>query len=200
MSDLRKIFETKDFVVNTNIVKNINHLDINLDEFLLVLYFINVSCYLNTEDIKDKLGFDEEKIVNTFTSLVNKKYIEMVVTNNNGEVIEKINLDPFYDRLLLNSKTENDNKETDIYALFEHELGRTLSSFEYELINKWIENGVSEETIKEALKEAILNNVRNFKYIDKIIYEWSKNGVKKRVNEEKSLEEMFEYDWLDDNE
>ena len=41
--------------------------------------------------------------------------------------------------------------------MFERELGRTLSSFEYELINKWIENGVSEETIKEALKEAILN-------------------------------------------
>ena len=199
MSDLRKIFETKDFVVNTNIIKNINHLDITLDEFLLVLYFINVSCNLNTEDIKEKLGFDEEKIVNTFTNLVNKKYIEMVVTNNNGEVLEQIKLDPFYDRLLLNSDTDN-TSENDIYQLFERELGRTLSSFEYELINKWIEKGVSEETIKEALKEAILNNVRNFKYIDKIIYEWSKNGVKKRVKEEKQTEEMFDYDWLDDNE
>lgn len=199
MSDLRKIFETKDFVVNTNIIKNINHLDITLDEFLLVLYFINISCNLNTDDIKAKLGFDEDKIVNTFTSLVNKKYIEMVVTNNNGEVIEKINLDPFYDRLLLNSDTDK-SKEEDIYALFERELGRTLSSFEYELINKWLESGVSEDTIKQALKEAILNNVRNFKYIDKIIYEWSKNGIKKRVKEDKSLEEMFEYDWLDDNE
>ena len=181
------------------IIKNINHLDITLDEFLLVLYFINVSCNLNTEDIKEKLGFDEEKIVNTFTNLVNKKYIEMVVTNNNGEVLEQIKLDPFYDRLLLNSDTDN-TSENDIYQLFERELGRTLSSFEYELINKWIEKGVSEETIKEALKEAILNNVRNFKYIDKIIYEWSKNGVKKRAKEDKSLEEMFEYDWLDDNE
>ena len=199
MSDLRKIFETKDFVVNANVIKNINHLDISLDEFLLVLYFINVSCNLNTDDIKAKLGFDEDKIVNTFTSLVNKKYIEMVVTNNNGEVLEKINLDPFYDRLLLNSDTDK-SKEEDIYALFERELGRTLSSFEYELINKWLESGVSEDTIKQALKEAILNNVRNFKYIDKIIYEWSKNGIKKRVKEDKSLEEMFEYDWLDDNE
>ena len=199
MSDLRKIFETKDFVINTNIIKNISHLDINIDEFLLLLYFINVSCNLNSDDIKEKLGFDEERIVNTFSSLVNKKYIEMVVTNKNGEVIEQINLDPFYDRLALNSNTNN-NKESDIYSLFEIEFGRTLSSFEYELINKWIESGVSEETIKNALKEAILNNVRSFKYIDKIIYDWSKNGVKKRIKEDKSLEEMFEYDWLDDNE
>ena len=75
-----------------------------------------------------------------------------------------------------------------------------MSSYEYELINKWLQQGVSEETIKNALKEAILNDVRNFKYIDKIIYEWTKNGVKKRVKEEKENEEMFDYDWLDDNE
>ena len=199
MSDLRKIFETKDFIVNTNIVKNISKLDISLDEFLLVLYFINVSCDLNTDDIKDKLGFDEERIVNTFSSLVNKKYIEMEVTNKNDEVIEKINLAPLYDRLILNSDKDNDSSN-DLYQLFERELGRTLSSFEYELINKWLERGVKEETIKEALKEAILNDVRSFKYIDKIIYDWSKNGVKKRIQEEKTLEEMFEYDWLDDNE
>ena len=198
MSDLRSAFTNKDFVINSNIIKCISNLDITLDEFLLVLYFINVSSNLNTEDIKDKLGFEEEKIVNTFSSLLNKKYIEMVVSNKNGEVIEQISLDPLFDRLALSKKTED--KSVDIYALFEKELGRTLSSFEYELINKWIENGVSEETIKEALKEAILNNVRNFKYIDKIIYEWSKNGVKKRIKNDKQSEEIFDYDWLDDNE
>ena len=74
------------------------------------------------------------------------------------------------------------------------------NKFEYEIINKWIENGITEETIKGALKEAILNNVRNFKYIDKIVYEWSKNGVKKKIKEEKSNNELFDYDWLEDNE
>ncbi len=197
MSDLRSVFESKDFVINSNIVKCISNIDITLDEFLLILYFINVSPLLDTDDIKNKLGFDDEKAFNTFSSLLNKKYIEMIVDNKNGEVIESVKLDPLYDRLALNKKTES--KSTDIFALFESELGRTLSSFEYELINKWLDSGVSESTIKEALKEAILNNVRNFKYIDKIIYEWSKNGVKKRNKEEKELD-MFDYDWLDDNE
>ena len=198
MSDLRKIFESKDFVINSNIVKSISTIDITLDEFLLVLYFINISCYLDTENIKDKLGFDDEKTYNTFSSLLNKKYIEIEVTNNNSGVLEKVKLEPLYDRLALNKKIETN--ETDLYSLFERELGRTLSSFEYELINKWIEDGVSENTIKEALKEAILNNVRSFKYIDKIIYDWTKNGTKKRAKEEGKLEDMFEYDWLDDNE
>ena len=200
MSDLRKDFETKDFVVNSNIIKNISALDINLDEFLLILYFINVSLYLDTEDIKNKLGFNEEKAFNTFSSLLNKKYIEMDVSNKNGEVIEKIKLDPLYDRLVFSVNNENSSTTNDIYGFFERELARTLSSFEYELINNWLEKGYSEETIKEALKEAILNNVRSFKYIDKILYDWSKKGVKERTREDKSLEEMFEYDWLDDNE
>lgn len=205
MSDLRNMFTSKDFVINSNIVKCISAIDITLDEFLLVLYFINVSSLLNTEDIKEKLGFDEEKIFNTFTSLINKKYIEMVVTNNNGEVIEQIKLDPLYDRLALNKKTDSTNNK-DIYAMFESELGRTLSSFEYEMINKWLEKGVSEETIKSALKEAVLNGVRSFKYIDKIVYEWSKKGIKNKIKEEKQKEEkteddsILDFEWFDENE
>ncbi len=198
MNDLRSAFKSKDFVVNSNIIKCISDIDISLDEFLLVLYFINVSCYLDTDDIQEKLGFSEDKVFNTFSSLVDKKYIEMVVTNKNGEVIEQIKLDPLYDRLALNKKTETSN--SDIYSLFESEFGRMLSSFEYEMISKWLESGVDEDTIKKALKEAILNNVRSFKYIDKIIYEWTRNGVKKTIKEEGTLEDMFEYDWLDDNE
>ena len=197
MSDLRNMFTSKDFVINSNIIKCIKSLDISLDEFLLILYFINISCELNTEDIKDKLGFDEDTVFNTFNSLINKKYIEMDVKNNNSVIIEMIKLDPFYDRLALNKKT--DDNTTDIYSLFEQELGRTLSSFEYEIINKWIEKGISEDTIKRALKEAILNGVTNFKYIDKIIYDWSKNNVK-QIKKKETLEDLFDYDWLDDNE
>lgn len=203
MSDLRNIFTSRDFVINSNIVKCISSIDITLEEFLLVLYFINISSFLNTDDIKEKLGFDDEKIFNTFTSLINKKYIEMVVTNNNGEVIEQIKLDPLYDRLAFNKKTENVDSK-DIYAMFESELGRTLSSFEYEMINKWIEKGVEEETIKNALKEAVLNNVRNFKYIDKIIYEWTKKGIKNKIKDDNKKDthedDILDFEWFDENE
>jgi DNA replication protein len=198
MKELRNEFLTKDFIVNSNIIKSISNIDITLDEFLMILYFINVSYNLDVESIKDKLGFNEEKAVNVFSSLINKKYIEMVVSNVNGNVVEIVNLDPLLDRLVLNKRTEDVN--TDIYAVFESELGRTLSSFEYEMINDWLNKGTSEETIKEALKEAILNNVRNFRYIDKIIYEWNRNGVKKRIKEEKTLIDMFDYDWTSENE
>ncbi len=196
MSDLRKMFTSKDFVINSNIIKCISGLNITLDEFLLILYFINVSDTLNTNDVKDKLGFDEKKASTTFGSLLDKKYIEINVTNKNGEIVEKISLEPLYDKLALNKQVESN--DIDIYALFEKELGRTLSSYEYEMINKWLEDGVSDNIIKGALKEAILNGVKNFKYIDKIVYEWNKNGIKNKAREEKQKEEMFDGDWLDE--
>ena len=198
MKELRNEFLIKDFVVNRNIVKSIGNIDITLDEFLMVLYFINVSYDLDVESIKAYLGFDEEKAVSVFSSLMNKKYIEMDVSNVGGKVIEQMCLDPLFDRLVLNKKTED--KSSDIFGMFESELGRTLSSFEYEMINSWISNGVSDEMIRDALKEAILNNVRSFKYIDKIIYDWTRNGVKKRIKEERMQETLFDYDWTSDDE
>ena len=177
----------------------VNSLDIDLKEFLLVLYFINVSPILDSEDIKDKIGLSEEDMVNSFSSLLNKKYIELDVSNKNGEVTERVKLDPLYDRLVMNKKIEKNSD--DIYSLFENEFSRTLSPMEAEMINGWIEKGASEDMIKKALKEAVLNGVRNFKYIDKIVYEWSKKDVKKHVKEEdESKEELFDYNWLDDNE
>ena len=197
MSDLRASFTTKDFIINSNIIKCISELDITLTEFLLILYFINFSCSLDMDDIKNKLGLSDTQIFESFNSLVNKKYIEMKVENKGEEVIETIKLDPLYDRLALNKKIENNSE--DLYALYEKELGRTLSSFEYEMINKWKEMGVSEEIIKGALKEAILNGVTSFKYIDKIVYEWSKNGIKKNARKESDYREIDDYNWLEED-
>ena len=55
MSDLRSVFTSRDFIINSNIVKCISKIDITLKEFLLVIYFINISSYLNNDDITNKL-------------------------------------------------------------------------------------------------------------------------------------------------
>ena len=81
---------------------------------------------------------------------------------------------------------EEKKEETpNIYSLFEKEFGRTLSPMEYEIIGAWIENGTSEETIKLALKEAVYNQASSLRYIDKIISEWTKKGIKTEEDVEK---------------
>ena len=78
---------------------------------------------------------------------------------------------------------------------------------ECEIINAWLDN-YSEELINEALKEAVWNNVKTLRYMDKILFEWGKKGIKNKEDVEKNKkernedkkEELFEYNWLEDDE
>ena len=43
----------------------------------------------------------------------------------------------------------------------------------------WLdEDQHSPEIIKAALKEAVISGKLNFRYIDRILFEWKKNGIK----------------------
>ena len=82
------------------------------------------------------------------------------------------------------------------------------------MINGWLISGTPEEIVLGALREAIYNGVSNFRYIDKIIYEWEKKGFKtmddvnKHIrsrredkNKDKVItkkeQDILDYDWLD---
>ena len=76
----------------------------------------------------------------------------------------------------------------------------------------WVENGFTEEVMREAVKEATFNGVSNLRYIDKILYEWDKLGIKtkeevenhrQRHKERRKEEEpidVFDYDWFEEDE
>lgn len=197
MLDLKSKYQEKNFQINKLILKSIKTLNLSLNEFLLLMYFINEKNSLDLENIKDTLGLTDEEVLNTYSDLVSKCLIEVIVNRENGKVVETISLDMFYDKLILNSKeNKSEIKETDIFSKFENEFGRSLSPIEYETINNWINNGVKEETIISALKEAVLNGVTNLRYIDKIIYEWTK---KSNMKEREEYKELFDYDWLGAN-
>lgn len=194
MDRLREIIKEKDFVISPLILKNIKKFNLSLNEFLLLLYFINVDSELDTSKINKCISLLEEEILSSFDNLVSKGLVEVKVNKTNGKITEEISLDNLYNKLLLN--LPEDKKETDIYSVFENEFSRTLSPMEYETINKWLEGGVSEDIIKSALKEAVLNGVYNLRYIDKIIYEWTKKRIK--ISNDTGSTQVFDYNWLDD--
>lgn len=198
MKEMKEVIKSKVFTINEFILKNIKNIDIDLNEFLLILFFINVSNSLNIKLINKYLNLNEEEILNIFNSLINKKLIEIIVKKNGKQLEEEISLDIFYDKLILSSD-KKENKETDIFSMFENEFGRTLSPIEYETINSWLENKIEEDIIKKALKEAVLNGVTNLRYIDKIIYEWNKNKIKKSNNSKEEIVELFDYNWLEED-
>lgn len=195
MDDLKKSFKQKSFQINPLILKNLKVLSLTLEEFLLIVYFINEEPFLDLEKIKDVLGFSDEEILNIYSELLSKGLIEVIVEKKDNRVSETISLELFYDKLVLGSSKKDDNSK-DVFSKFESEFGRTLSPIEYERINSWISSGVSEDMIINALNEAVINGSPNIRYIDRIIYEWSK---KKSGSNQEEYKELFDYDWLGDS-
>ncbi len=201
----------KNYVINEQIIKEIKNLNLNIDEFVLIMFFINSdNKKLDLQNISDHTYFSDQDILSTINALVEKKLIEIVSKKDErGKFADYINLDGLDDYLnsLNDTKSVNNTKE-DIYSIFEKEFGRTISSMEYEIINAWLEKGYSKDIIISALKEAVYNGVNNLRYIDKILFEWDKKGIKnkedidnymKRKNTDKSKDDLFDYNWLEDD-
>ena len=206
-------FKCQKYITNSLFIKKALSLKLSLEEFLMLTYFDNdYNNYLNMDELSKNIGISSEKAYEIFTSLLSKKLIDIKTEKDiEGRLIEKVNLDNFYKMILEEEiKTEKQAKKNDIYEEFETEFARPITSMEYEIINAWLEHNYSEELIIGALKEAVYNGVRNLRYIDKILYEWNKKGFKtmndvnnhleKREIREKEDSELFDYNWLDDEE
>lgn len=210
-SILEGLIKEKDYTFKKLLFKLIKDFDLSLEELLLLVYFIN----------QDKPVFDIKKIslitylssneiMAAFSSLTGKGLVSIKTSKEDGKITEVIDITNTY-RAMVSDININIKKQTttNIYTIFEKEFGRPLSPVEYEIIKAWITSGISEELIKGALKEAVFNNVRNLRYIDKILSEWEKKGFKsvddvdsylKKKESNNPKQELFDYNWLEDEE
>ena len=203
------LFQTK-FIITEWEIKEIRKYELNFNEATILLYFINQKKpLLNIPEIKQVLGMNESLIMETFSSLLTKKIISLVMQKNEeGKLEEIINLDNFYHGIEEKyQQTDYNEKSSNIFSKFETEFGRPLSPMELEIINGWLNDNMNEELILCALKEAVYNGVSNMRYIDKILYEWRKKGYKSPTDISKGLNKknedakapLFDYDWLSDD-
>ncbi|WP_151734517.1 DnaD domain-containing protein ['Paenibacillus yunnanensis' Narsing Rao et al. 2020] len=66
-----------------------------------------------------------------------------------------------------------------LFGIFEKEFGRPLSPMECETISGWVDQDrYPEDLILLALKESVFAGKVHFRYIDRILLEWSRNRVK----------------------
>ena len=218
-SKLLEIIKKGSFVVPYYLFQLRSELSATLEEFIFLVYLMNLGnkIVFDTEKMANDLNISIEEIMNMIDSLSQKKYLSVeVIKNDKGIMEEYVVLDLFYDKISMILMEEmnqvNETDKTNIYEKIEKEFGRPITAIEYEIIKSWLENGTSEELISEALKEAVYNGVTNLRYIDKILYEWTKKGIetkddveKNRVQhreekKESSKLELFDYDWFDDDE
>lgn len=194
-------------IIPNYFIKYYKKFDLENNELLMLIYLLNCNekLILDNKKISKDLYLEENEVLNIISSLIEKNYISIEMSKNNGIIEEYISLDLFYEKI--NScLIENDKKDnsSDIYSKFEKEFGRTLSPVEYETISKWIESNIPLELIEAALKEAILSGVNSIRYIDKILFEWNKKGYKtssdiiSKNKKDEYIEEIYDYDWLNE--
>lgn len=104
---------------------------------------------------------------------------------------------------ILNNKYNNINNNNNIYDFLQKELGRTLSTTEIEKVKEWEDN----ELTRYAVKVAVLNGAYTINYIDAIIYNWQKLGIKSvsqaqeetKRHRDKKINKKIDYtpEWFD---
>jgi DNA replication protein len=86
---------------------------------------------------------------------------------------------------------QKDEEERNMFSIFEKEFARPLSPMECETISGWLDQDrYQEELILLALKEAVFAGKVHFRYIDRILLEWSRNRVK-NVQDAKAYTQRF---------
>ncbi|KGP75940.1 DnaD-like protein [Desulfosporosinus sp. Tol-M] len=78
------------------------------------------------------------------------------------------------------STPKNPSMENLVHT-FEQELGRLLTHLECENLDRWLASHFSEELIIEALRRGVSAGIRNFRYLDSILREWQKKGLRTRA-------------------
>ena len=208
MDKVVNLLKDKDFTIPKLLLKNYKKLNISESELIILVFLINNSEY-NPKEIASIMDIKLPLLLEMISQLESKGILKIELKNINGINTEVCNLDNLYEKLsLLVIKKEEAKDNKSIYDVFETELGRTLSPIEYELVGEWL-NDNTEEILKLALREATYNGVSNFRYIDRIIHEWKKKGIKTRddviknneefrKNKSEKKQELFDYDWLNE--
>lgn len=211
------LFKYGNIVIPLSLFQNYEKFHLELKDFIFLMYLYNFGDGMpfNPNKISSDLGISLKDVMQSISNLSDKHYIEVKVVENEKKISEDIiSLSYFYEKLsiiFLDQAFSSEEISTSCFEFIEKEFGRTLSPTEYEIIKAWTLGGNSDELIMEAVREATFNGVNNLRYIDKILYEWGKRGIKtkedvekdrsnfrqKEENEEK--EELFDYNWFEDD-
>ena len=223
-SKLIEIFKQGNMVIPLYLLQHYKDFKLKLDEFIFLMYLYNLgdNFVFDPSKFGNELNMTLIEVMSYIEVLTDKRFIRVESKKNDKGVMEEfIVMEDFYNKLTMITidevnKETNDVSKTDIFEVIQKEFGRTISPIEYEIIKAWIESGINQDVIKEAVKEATFNGVSNLRYIDKILYEWGKLGVKtvedvesnrkkrnntnkNQVNEDVDMD-VIEWNWFDDDE
>lgn len=184
---LIQLFEQSPVVIPRKLLTDARRLDLTPVEFSLIVHLLEMTgkgiVMPLPSELGKRLNIAENEARAVLLGLLQKELIAIDPSNEG----ERYSLLPLFEALEdEQAKPVQQSLNENIIHTFEREFG-TITPFEIEQIVGWMtEDGFSEELIMAALREAKLRNVRNFKYMDKILRVWQDHNVA-------SLEDIVEY-------
>ncbi|MFS9216250.1 DnaD domain-containing protein [Streptococcus infantis] len=183
-------FKSGNLVLPSDLLLHYNQLFSSSDDFLVWQFFYlqNTTALgeLSPSQIAEKIGKNVTEVNQAISRLTEKGLLQYRTIELNGEIevifdatLALERLDQLLEKQAPNQTQLAPNDLKSLVETFQQELGRLLSPFEIEDLEKSLkEDGTSADLIKEALREAVLNGKPNWKYIQAILRNWRHEGIK----------------------
>ena len=183
-------FKSGNLVLPSDLLLHYNQLFSSSDDFLVWQFFYlqNTTALgeLSPSQIAEKIGKQVTEVNQAISRLTDKGLLQYRTIELNGEIevifdatLALDRLDQLFEKQVPNQVQSAPNDLKSLVDTFQQELGRLLSPFEIEDLEKSLkEDGTSADLIKEALREAVLNGKPNWKYIQAILRNWRHEGIR----------------------
>ena len=183
-------FKSGNLVLPSDLLLHYNQLFSSSDDFLVWQFFYlqNTTALgeLSPSQIAEKIGKNVTEVNQAISRLTEKGLLQYRTIELNGEIevifdatLALERLDQLFEKQAPNQVQPAPNDLKSLVDTFQQELGRLLSPFEIEDLEKSLkEDGTSADLIKEALREAVLNGKPNWKYIQAILRNWRHEGIR----------------------
>ena len=183
-------FKSGNLVLPSALLLHYNQLFSSSEDFLVWQFFYlqNTTALgeLSPSQIAEKIGKNVTEVNQAISRLTDKGLLQYRTIELNGEIevifdatLALERLDQLFEKQAPNQVQSAPNDLKSLVDTFQQELGRLLSPFEIEDLEKSLkEDGTSADLIKEALREAVLNGKPNWKYIQAILRNWRHEGIK----------------------
>ena len=201
------------------LLENYKKLKISENELVVIFMIDHLvrhgNPFITADLLSLKMSLDIKEIDALIADLLKRGFIEYATVE--GKTITS--LEPLKEKLFSNfalsvskeaeNKQKRDEILSNIFKSFQEELGRILQPMEISRISEWVEMGYDDESIINALKEALSQGKKSIRSVDKILLSWAKreeleNEGKTSIDDDwtNNLEETIRIaktPWLDDD-
>ncbi len=195
--DLYTFLSRKQIVISEFLLLNYRHIGMTDEMCLLYLQLLRYqqhgNFFPNISELAYIMQKTEQEIYCLLEYLIQEQFIALVTQTDQGKQYDQYDLYPIYEKISEYEQKQSqrhmqeDQQQKQLKKSMQHrmlcrkieqEFRRPLSPIEMETIQYWlVEGNHSIELIELALREAVLHQAYNLKYMDRILLEWEQKNI-----------------------